>query len=193
MTGSLKTMKPAATLQPAATPRQGEPHSAFVFSVRDGRLGSITVSDRGATKRVITPPRWSLQFVDQLSATCMAATGSLVFLGDGSGVLYQWATDTGETMIVPAGKKPIHRVLLAPPAPPQLAPDPPPGAAQGRMLLLFGDGTYAVRLRLLYLKHLCMNVGLHKSLYMCTRSQAPYRRFVSSRCWAASSHVYLYL
>jgi hypothetical protein len=144
----------AKSLKPAATPREGEPHSAFVFAVRDGRLGSITVSDRGAAKRVVAPPRWSLQFVDQLSATGMAATGSLVFLGDDSGVLYQWATDTGETRVVPVGKKSIRTVLLAPPASPHLTPEPPPGAAQGRMLLVFGDGTYAVR-HISYGYHVC--------------------------------------
>jgi hypothetical protein len=121
-----------------------EPRADFVFSVRDGRLGSITISDHGATKRAIAAPLWSIQYVDQLVVTAMAATASLVFIGDASGVLYQWDTDSGETMVVPTARKPIRLMLMASPAPQALCPDPLRDAALGRLLLLYGDSTYSV-------------------------------------------------
>lgn len=129
------------------SPLDSEPSSAFIFSVRDGRLGSITVTDRGAAKRSITAPRWSVQYVDQLAVTAMAATGPLVFIGDGSGVLYQWSTDTGETRIIPVAKKGIRRLQLAPPPPAALGAD---ADAAGRVLILFGDGTFTVRVSSLH-------------------------------------------
>jgi hypothetical protein len=138
-----------AALDPPAASGSSDPDapsSAFVFAVRDGRLGSITLSDLGAAKRSIAAPRWSIQYVDQLSVTAMVATGSQVFIGDASGVLYQWDTDSGETMVVPTSSKAIHKIVLAPPAPQQKGSVPLRDALQGRLLMLYGDGSMSVRL-----------------------------------------------
>lgn len=121
------------------------PRADFVFAVRDGRLGSITITDHGATKRSITAPRWAMQYVDQLVVTAMAATEALVFIGDGNGMVYQWDSETGATMVVPTARKPVRSLRLAAPPPEQLAPDAVRGGGRGRLLLLYGDGTFAVR------------------------------------------------
>ena len=72
----------------------------------------------------------------------MAATGNLVFIGDATGVLYQWDTGSGETMVVPTAKKAIQKILLAPAGSETAGQQA--GKAQGRMLLSYADGSLAV-------------------------------------------------
>lgn len=119
--------------------------AAFCFAVSDGRLGSITVTDRGVKKRPVTAPHWTVTYVDRLVVTSIAAIGDLVFIGDSDGILYQWNTATGKTMVVPAGLKVIRKIALGPPG--SAALDPRHGAPPdlARLVLLYGDGSLGVR------------------------------------------------
>lgn len=118
--------------------------AAFCFAVSDGRLGSITVTDRGVKKRPVTAPHWTVTYVDRLVVTSIAAIGDLVFIGDSDGILYQWNTATGKTMVVPAGMKVIRKIALGPPG--SAALDPRHGVASdlARLVLLYGDGSLGV-------------------------------------------------
>ena len=122
-----------------------EAQAAFCFAVSDGRLGSITVTDRGVKKRPVTAPYWTVQYVDRLVVTSIAAMGDLVFIGDSEGVLYQWNTVSGQTMVVPAGRKVIRKISVGPPVPASLRAGQGVGAGLARLVLLYGDGSLGVR------------------------------------------------
>lgn len=121
-----------------------EAQAAFCFAVSDGRLGSITVTDRGVKKRPVTAPHWTVQYVDRLVVTSIAAMGDLVFIGDSEGVLYQWNTVSGQTMVVPAARKVIRKISVGPPVPASLRSGAGVGAGLARLVLLYGDGTLGV-------------------------------------------------
>lgn len=118
--------------------------AAFCFAVSDGRLGSITVTDRGVKKRPVTAPHWTVTYVDRLVVTSIAAIGDLVFIGDSDGILYQWNTATGKTMVVPAGMKVIRKIALGPPGSATLDPRHGVSSDLARLVLLYGDGSLGV-------------------------------------------------
>lgn len=134
----------AATTPPKSSHEASEAQAAFCFAVSDGRLGSITVTDRGVKKRPVTAPHWTVQYVDRLVVTSIAAMGDLVFIGDSEGVLYQWNTVSGQTMVVPAGRKVIRKISVGPPVPASLRSGDLVGAGLARLVLMYGDGTLGV-------------------------------------------------
>jgi hypothetical protein len=138
---------PANGTTPKSSHEPPEAQAAFCFAVSDGRLGSITVTDRGVKKRPVTAPHWTVQYVDRLVVTSIAAMGDLVFIGDSQGVLYQWNTVSGQTMVVPAGRKVIRKISVGPPVPAALRTGHAVGAGLARLVLLYGDGTLGVRFR----------------------------------------------
>ena len=128
--------------------------SVFIFAVRDGRLGSIALTDAGANKRTVAQPRWAVQFHESLTALVMAATEALVFIGDSKGTVFQWNTDTGETNVVPTAQKPLRWIALTPAGAQTSASGGAPQhggrrghAAVGRLVLQYDDGALAVRPR----------------------------------------------
>lgn len=162
---------PPATIRPEFDPARrmssdghgaaGEGGSAFVFIIRDGRLGSISLGAKGVASRQVTQPRWSVQWQHARPAPAMAATEALVFIGDAQGSVHMWNTDTGETNIVPTAQKALRRIVCVPAGGPAAASasgaTPRAGrrsnAAAGRLLLQYEDGSLAVRASLATCTH----------------------------------------
>lgn len=163
--------------------------AAFCFAVSDGRLGSITVTDRGVKKRPVTAPHWTVTYVDRLVVTSIAAIGDLVFIGDSDGILYQWNTATGKTMVVPAGMKVIRKIALGPPGSPVL--DPRRGAAQdlARLVLLYGDGSLGVRSGGCSAASASADVVCVRLCCSCMRPLRSKRRSIGVCWWSQASHA----